>query len=152
MGRQHALCWCDHLPTLPFCGSSSQAIILLLLLLRGPCSRANCNRPFWGAIEFQKGEHAGVAVGGNGGNAAANAIQEECEKQGVLTLVAACPKSIDSDILVVIALSHALAGPVHHLDWICLTLLAGTLGSCIMWHVTSNQSVCCLMNFPSAVQ
>ena len=43
------------------------------------------------------------AVGGNGGNAAANAIQEECEKQGVLTLVAACPKSIDSDILVVCA-------------------------------------------------
>lgn len=40
-------------------------------------------------------------MGGNGGNAAASAIQEECEKQGVLTLVAACPKSIDSDILVV---------------------------------------------------
>ncbi|CAK0785553.1 hypothetical protein CVIRNUC_008763 [Coccomyxa viridis] len=40
-------------------------------------------------------------VGGNGGNAAANAIQEECDKQGVLTLVAACPKSIDSDILVI---------------------------------------------------
>ena len=43
------------------------------------------------------------AVGGNGGNAAANAIQEECDRQGVLTLVAACPKSIDSDILVVCA-------------------------------------------------
>ena len=42
-----------------------------------------------------------LAVGGNGGNAAANAIQEECEKQGVHTVVAACPKSIDSDILVV---------------------------------------------------
>ena len=41
------------------------------------------------------------AVGGNGGNAAADAIQEECEKQGVHTIVAACPKSIDSDILVV---------------------------------------------------
>ena len=45
------------------------------------------------------------AVGGNGGNAAADAIQEECEKQGVHTIVAACPKSIDSDILVV---SHVL--------------------------------------------
>lgn len=42
-----------------------------------------------------------VAVGGNGGNAAADAIQQECEKQGVHTLVAGCPKSIDSDILVV---------------------------------------------------
>ena len=47
----------------------------------------------------------------------------------------------------VIALSHALAGPVPHFDWSCLTLLAATSDMCIMWHVTSNQSVCCLMNF-----
>ena len=47
-----------------------------------------------------------VAVGGNGGNAAADAIQQECEKQGVHTLVAACPKSFVSDFLVV------CAGPV----------------------------------------
>ncbi len=51
------------------------------------------------------------AVGGNGGNAAADAIQEECEKQGVHTIVAACPKSIDSDILVV---SHVLR---PHTTW-----------------------------------
>ena len=51
---------------------------------------------------------APVAVGGNGGNAAASAIQEECEKQGVHTIVAACPKSIDSDILVVSHVSRSL--------------------------------------------
>lgn len=40
-------------------------------------------------------------LGGNGGNAAANAIQEECERQGVLCSVIAVPKSIDNDILIV---------------------------------------------------
>lgn len=40
-------------------------------------------------------------LGGNGGNAAANAIQEECEKQGVLCSVVGVPKSIDNDILIV---------------------------------------------------
>ena len=53
------------------------------------------------------------AVGGNGGNAAANAIQEECERQGVHTIVAACPKSIDSDILVV---SHGQHSTAQHTD------------------------------------
>ena len=48
-------------------------------------------------------------MGGNGGNAAANAIQEECERQGVHTIVAACPKSIDSDILVVSHGPHSTA-------------------------------------------
>ena len=43
-------------------------------------------------------------VGGNGGNAAANAIQEECERQGVICAIAAVPKSIDNDILLVRAL------------------------------------------------
>jgi len=40
-------------------------------------------------------------VGGNGGNAAANAIQEEVERQGLRCVVAGVPKSIDNDILLV---------------------------------------------------
>lgn len=44
-------------------------------------------------------------VGGNGGNAAADAIQQEVERQGVRCVVAGVPKSIDNDILLV---SHGL--------------------------------------------
>eukprot|EP00199_Chlamydomonas_sp_CCMP681_P000695 CAMPEP_0119107434 /NCGR_PEP_ID=MMETSP1180-20130426/10100_1 /TAXON_ID=3052 ORGANISM="Chlamydomonas cf sp, Strain CCMP681" /NCGR_SAMPLE_ID=MMETSP1180 /ASSEMBLY_ACC=CAM_ASM_000741 /LENGTH=492 /DNA_ID=CAMNT_0007092919 /DNA_START=118 /DNA_END=1596 /DNA_ORIENTATION=+ len=40
-------------------------------------------------------------VGGNGGNAAANAIAEECEAQGVVCSVVGIPKSIDNDILLI---------------------------------------------------
>ncbi|CAL8463718.1 g3252 [Coccomyxa elongata] len=40
-------------------------------------------------------------VGGNGGNAAANAIQMECEEQKVLCTVVGVPKSIDNDILLI---------------------------------------------------
>ena len=40
-------------------------------------------------------------VGGNGGNAGANAIQRECEKEGVVCSVTGIPKSIDNDILLV---------------------------------------------------
>lgn len=40
-------------------------------------------------------------VGGNGGNAGANAIQQECEKEGVVVSVIGIPKSIDNDILLV---------------------------------------------------
>lgn len=40
-------------------------------------------------------------VGGNGGNAAANAIHLECERQSVLCSVVGVPKSIDNDILLV---------------------------------------------------
>ena len=40
-------------------------------------------------------------VGGNGGNAGADAIQRECEKQGVVATVIGIPKSIDNDILLV---------------------------------------------------
>ena len=43
-------------------------------------------------------------VGGNGGNAAANAIQKECEAQAVLCSVVGIPKSIDNDILLVTSL------------------------------------------------
>lgn len=43
-------------------------------------------------------------VGGNGGNAAANAIQKECEAQAVLCSVVGIPKSIDNDILLVVLL------------------------------------------------
>lgn len=37
-------------------------------------------------------------VGGNGGNAAANAIYKQCERDGVLCSVIGVPKSIDNDI------------------------------------------------------
>eukprot|EP01025_Chloroclados_australasicus_P013305 TRINITY_DN16286_c0_g1_i1.p1 TRINITY_DN16286_c0_g1~~TRINITY_DN16286_c0_g1_i1.p1 ORF type:complete len:540 (+),score=59.24 TRINITY_DN16286_c0_g1_i1:180-1799(+) len=40
-------------------------------------------------------------IGGNGGNAAANAIHEECEKQKVICSVVGVPKSIDNDILII---------------------------------------------------
>lgn len=47
-------------------------------------------------------------VGGNGGNAAANAIQAECEKCGVVCGVVGVPKSIDNDILLVCTLASSL--------------------------------------------
>ncbi len=47
------------------------------------------------------------AVGGNGGNAAANAIQKECEQQKVLCSVVGVPKSIDNDILLVRSTCHS---------------------------------------------
>lgn len=37
-------------------------------------------------------------IGGNGGNAAAHAIAQECERQGVVCSVVGVPKSIDNDI------------------------------------------------------
>jgi len=40
-------------------------------------------------------------VGGNGGNAAAHAIAEECQAQGVVCNVVGVPKSIDNDILLI---------------------------------------------------
>ena len=40
-------------------------------------------------------------IGGNGGNAAANAIHVECQRQGVHCAVVGVPKSIDNDILLV---------------------------------------------------
>jgi len=40
-------------------------------------------------------------VGGNGGNAAANAIHEEVEKRGLKIAVVGVPKSIDNDILLI---------------------------------------------------
>ena len=40
-------------------------------------------------------------VGGNGGNAGANAIQRECARCGVTCSVIGVPKSIDNDILLV---------------------------------------------------
>ena len=52
-------------------------------------------------------------VGGNGGNAGANAIQCECEEQGVVCSVIGIPKSIDNDILLVqlCTLSFASSAP-----------------------------------------
>lgn len=40
-------------------------------------------------------------VGGNGGNAGANAIHQYCSKHGVACNVVGVPKSIDNDILLV---------------------------------------------------
>lgn len=40
-------------------------------------------------------------VGGNGGNAGANAIQQKCEESDVLCNVIGVPKSIDNDILLI---------------------------------------------------
>lgn len=40
-------------------------------------------------------------VGGNGGNAAADAIHKECEASDVVCAVVGVPKSIDNDILLV---------------------------------------------------
>lgn len=40
-------------------------------------------------------------VGGNGGNAGAAVIQEECDKAGVVCSIIGVPKSIDNDILLV---------------------------------------------------
>ena len=40
-------------------------------------------------------------VGGNGGNAGANAIHERCVREGVHCAVIGIPKSIDNDILLV---------------------------------------------------
>ena len=40
-------------------------------------------------------------VGGNGGNAGANAIQEMCTRDNVSCAVIGIPKSIDNDILLV---------------------------------------------------
>ena len=40
-------------------------------------------------------------VGGNGGNAGANAIQCECQRAGIPCTVIGVPKSIDNDILLV---------------------------------------------------
>lgn len=40
-------------------------------------------------------------VGGNGGNAGANAIQQKCAEAGVICNVIGVPKSIDNDILLI---------------------------------------------------
>jgi len=40
-------------------------------------------------------------VGGNGGNAAAHAIEEEITRQDVSCVVVGVPKSIDNDILLI---------------------------------------------------
>lgn len=42
-----------------------------------------------------------LQVGGNGGNAGANAIQQKCEEADVLCNVIGVPKSIDNDILLI---------------------------------------------------
>lgn len=48
----------------------------------------------WGVTQL-------YVVGGNGGNAAANAIHDECERTGVVCSVVGVPKSIDNDILLI---------------------------------------------------
>lgn len=48
----------------------------------------------WGVTQL-------YVVGGNGGNAAADAIHDECERTGVVCSVVGVPKSIDNDILLI---------------------------------------------------
>ena len=55
----------------------------------------------WGVTQL-------YVVGGNGGNAAANAIDKECTAQGVQCAVVGVPKSIDNDILLVRVFSQTL--------------------------------------------
>ena len=55
-------------------------------------------------------------VGGNGGNAGANAIQVECAKQDVTCCVVGIPKSIDNDILLV----RASCDDIGHHQHSCL--------------------------------
>ena len=50
-------------------------------------------------------------VGGNGGNAAANAINSELESAGVVCSVIGVPKSIDNDILLVSILNFCCTAP-----------------------------------------
>lgn len=77
-------------------------------------------------------------VGGNGGNAGANAIQVECAKQDVACCVVGIPKSIDNDILLVsIAVSQPLYTPVLSKKLVENILLAP--------HVQEVQAVCCRM-------
>ena len=54
-------------------------------------------------------------VGGNGGNAAANAINKELESAGVTCSVIGVPKSIDNDILLVSAYLSEIATVVQRL-------------------------------------
>lgn len=58
-------------------------------------------------------------IGGNGGNAAAHAIAEECEAAGVICNVIGVPKSIDNDILLVRA---------YVLAWACFVVIFGRGG------------------------
>ena len=55
--------------------------------------------------QSKKNSQSGVTqlyvVGGNGGNAAADAIHDECERTGVFCSVVGVPKSIDNDILLI---------------------------------------------------
>lgn len=53
-------------------------------------------------------------VGGNGGNAGAAAIQDQCLKDGVICNIVGVPKSIDNDILVVCYTLHAVCSPAMH--------------------------------------
>ncbi len=66
------------------------------------------------------------AVGGNGGNAAANAIQEECEAKNVVCTVVGVPKSIDNDILLVCScasISIALPTLTGHSLIVCYAVI-----------------------------
>ena len=54
-------------------------------------------------------------VGGNGGNAGADAIQCECQKAGIPCAVIGIPKSIDNDILLVLLFKASF--PYAAYDW-----------------------------------
>lgn len=52
-------------------------------------------------------------VGGNGGNAAANAIYKQCQRDGVLCSVIGVPKSIDNDIQLIDKCAPAATHTAH---------------------------------------
>lgn len=77
-------------------------------------------------------------VGGNGGNAGANAIQEMCAKENVICAVVGIPKSIDNDILLV---RPAPSCPLRLLWSPCNPAISCP---CLLWHACSG----CVGGYP----
>ena len=67
------------------------------------CCAANC---FCHMNSWDRACTQLYVVGGNGGNAAANAIHKQCERDGVLCSVIGVPKSIDNDIQLIDKCGH----------------------------------------------
>lgn len=72
-------------------------------------------------------------VGGNGGNAGANAIQAMCQQHEVNCCVVGVPKSIDNDIMII-------GEPRHWGALCCMVLLPGVVcdyngHECFAWRL-----------------
>lgn len=93
-------------------------------------------------------------VGGNGGNAGANAIQEMCAKENVICAVVGIPKSIDNDILLVrSALNAGFGVPAPVLEYLWLLWhvfdrcgMHATVVACLrpLWHTCGCCAMCAL--------